>query len=75
MGTSSLEPATAPHRASPSEFVSILGILAAVLAVVATGAAMSAVLPAPAPPWLLAASYGAPAAMAFTVYWWIAQRL
>jgi hypothetical protein len=75
LGTSSLDPVRAPTRAPPSEFVNILGILAALLAVVGIGAAMSAVLPAPAPPWMLAASYGAPAAMAFTVYWWIAQRL
>jgi len=36
---------------------------------------ISSALPQPASPWLFAASYGAPGAIAFAVYWWIAQRL
>ena len=62
-------------RAIPAELASILGTGAALLAVVTAGAGISAALPEPASPWLFAASYGAPGGIAFTVYWWIAQRL
>jgi len=48
--------------------------VAALLAVVASGVAISAALPQAASPWLVASSYAAPAAIAFAVYWWIAQR-
>jgi len=65
----------APIRAIPAELVNILGTAGALLTVVASGAAISAALPEAASPWLFAASYGAPGAIAFAVYWWIAQRL
>jgi len=63
------------RRAIPAELANILGTCGALLAVVASGAGISAALPDPASPWLFAAAYGAPAAAAFAVYWWIAQRL
>lgn len=62
-------------RIIPAEVTNILGTGGALLAVVATGAGISAALPAPTSAWLFAAAYGAPAAVAFAVYWWIAQRL
>lgn len=57
----------------PPELINIGGTSAAVLAVVAAGAALSEI--APAGVWFTAASYGAPAAVAFAIYWWIAHRL
>lgn len=67
--------AEAHHRAIPAELANILGTAGAVLAVVTAGAGISAALPDLASPWLFAAAYGAPAAIAFVAYWWIAQRL
>jgi hypothetical protein len=58
----------------PAEFLNIGGAVAAVLAVVATGAGLSAALPDPSP-WLTAAAYLAPASLAFAAYWWMAQKL
>jgi len=43
--------------------------------VVALGGLIAAALPAKAhTPWLIMASYAAPAAVAFVAYWWTAQR-
>jgi hypothetical protein len=56
------------------EILNLGATVAAVLAVVATGAALSAALPAGSP-WLTAAAYLAPASLAFAAYWWIAQKL
>lgn len=61
-------------RAVPTELANILGVGGALLAVVAVGAGVSAALPQAASPWLFAAAYGAPAAVAFTIHWWIDQR-
>ncbi|CAN7171394.1 hypothetical protein LJR225_000339 [Phenylobacterium sp. LjRoot225] len=63
------------RRAIPAELANILGTCGALLAVVAAGAGISAALPESVSPWLFAAAYGAPAAVAFAVYWWIDQRL
>jgi cyanate permease len=62
-------------RQIPREILNILGIAAAVFAVVALGSLMASALPAEAhSPWLLIASYATPAAVAFVIYWWIDQR-
>ena len=61
-------------RALPAELMNILGLIAALVGVLVTGAAISAVLPPGADPWLGVSAYGAPAAIAFAGYWWIAQR-
>lgn len=61
-------------RAIPVELSNILGVCGVLMAVVATGAGISAALPEPASPWLFAAAYGAPVAAAFAAYWWIDQR-
>lgn len=47
---------------------------AALFAVVASGSAMVAIFP-DATLWQTAAAFLAPAALVFTVYWWIAQEL
>jgi|GEM_PF-2234658 len=65
----------AHHHHLPAELASILGAGACLLAVVGAGAGISALLPEPVAPWLFAAAYAAPGAVAFTIYWWIAQRL
>lgn len=52
-----------------------VGAAGAVAAVVAAGVGLSSLLPDQASFWLAAAAYGAPASIAFTVYWWNAQRL
>ncbi|WP_068879229.1 hypothetical protein [Phenylobacterium sp. CCH12-B4] len=46
----------------PAEVANIVGTSAAILAVVATGSAIVAAVPDPG-------------ALAFAVYWWIAQKL
>lgn len=62
-------------RGIPRELINIIGTALALFAVVATGGMISSVLPPGGSPWLFAASYGAPAAVAFVIYWWIAQKL
>jgi hypothetical protein len=57
------------------ELANVAGSAAAVLAVLAAGAGLSSVLPAPASPWMEAAAYLAPGSLAFAAYWWIAQKL
>ena len=62
-------------RQIPREILNILGVGAAVFAVVALGSLIASALPAEAhSPWLLMASYAAPAAVAFVIYWWMDQR-
>jgi hypothetical protein len=46
----------------------------AIFGVVATGAAISSAISSPSP-WLFAAAYGGPAALAFGLYWAISRRL
>ncbi|HWA60732.1 MAG TPA: hypothetical protein VG939_05125 [Caulobacteraceae bacterium] len=58
----------------PFEIGTILAFAIAIFGVVATGAAISAAIPQPSP-WLFAAAYGGPAAIAFGVYWAVARRL
>jgi hypothetical protein len=58
----------------PPELANILGTSGAILAVVATGSAISALLPSP-DAWQVAASYLAPASLAFAVYWWVSQKV
>ena len=65
---------TARKGRFPSEIITIGGAAAAILAVVGAGAGLSSALPE-ASPWLTAASYLAPAGLAFAAYWWIAQKL
>ena len=62
-------------RGVPRELINIVGTAFALFAVVALGGMISAALPESNSPWLFAASCGAPAAIAFAIYWWIAQRL
>ena len=61
--------------AIPREILAMGGFGAAILFVVASGAGLSSVLPAHASMWLNAGAYGAPAAIAFAAYWWVAQKL
>jgi hypothetical protein len=67
---------SAPNRPKaaplPPEIVNIGGTGAALLAVVAVGAALTDL--APAGVWITAACYGFPAAVAFAAYCWIAHR-
>jgi hypothetical protein len=65
-------PAFRKGRGVPPEVVNIGGTGAGVLGVVATGAGLSAL--APQTVWFAAASYGAPAVVAFAAYCWIAHR-
>ena len=58
----------------PPELVTVAAFAVALFGVVATGAAISAAIPTPSP-WLFAAAYGGPAALAFGLYWIIARRL
>jgi hypothetical protein len=61
--------------AIPREVVTMAGFGLAILAVVAAGAGLSSLLPQHAGMWLNAGAYGAPAAIAFAAYWWVAQKL
>jgi cyanate permease len=62
-------------RHIPREVVTIVVIAAAIFAVVALGSLIASALPADAhSPWLVIASYAAPAAVAFVIYWWTDQR-
>lgn len=58
----------------PPEAVTICAFAVALFGVVATGSAISASIHEPSP-WLFAAAYGGPAAIASGLYWAIAQRL
>jgi hypothetical protein len=51
----------------------MLAFSVAIFGVVATGSAITAAIHEPSP-WLFAAAYGGPAALAFGTYWAIAQR-
>lgn len=72
----SLEGAPASFlRQIPREIVTTVVIAAAIFAVVALGSLIASALPAEAhSPWLVIASYAAPAAVAFVIYWWTDQR-
>jgi hypothetical protein len=61
-------------RHAPLEMAHILGLAAAFLVVVVTGAVISAALPEQSADWMFGAAYLAPASLAFAAYWWIAQR-
>jgi hypothetical protein len=64
-----------PLRQAPRELVALVTGAVALFAVVALGGLFAAALPAKAhTPWLIMASYVAPAAVAFVAYWWTAQR-
>lgn len=59
---------------APAEVISqVVGTTLAALAVIAMGAGLSRVLPAPTL-WQTVAAYLAPASLAFAAYWWMAQR-
>jgi len=64
----------APLRRVPPELVTMAGFGLAIFGVVATGSAISAGIHEPSP-WLFAAAYGGPAAIASGLYWAIARRL
>jgi hypothetical protein len=71
-------PEAATRRAPapiPREIVTMASFGGAILFVVASGAGLSSLLPEHASMWLNAGAYGAPAAIAFAAYWWMAQRL
>ncbi|MBS0412578.1 MAG: hypothetical protein JSR86_21865 [Proteobacteria bacterium] len=57
----------------PSEILTIAGFAIAIFGVVATGSAISAGISTPSP-WLFAAAYGGPAALAFGLYWAISRQ-
>ncbi len=59
---------------APPEAMTICGFVIAIFGVVATGSAISASIHQPSP-WLFAAAYGGPAAIAAGLYWAVAQRL
>jgi hypothetical protein len=61
-------------RRMPREVLTMLGFAIAIFGVVVTGSAISSAIPQPSP-WLFAAAYGGPAAIAFGVYWAVAHRL
>lgn len=61
-------------RRIPSELATMAAFAIAIFGVVATGAAISSAIAEPSP-WLFAAAYGGPAALAFGVYWALARRL
>ena len=61
-------------RQVPKELVTIVSFAVALFAVVGAGSMISAALPGPVSPWLVASAYLAPASMAFAIYWWIALR-
>lgn len=58
----------------PVEIANIVGTAAAILTVVATGSAIVTAVP-DLTVWQVAGAYLAPGALAFAVYWWIAQKL
>jgi len=61
-------------RKAPPEVTGVMGGSAALLAIVASGSGIAALLPDPNA-WQFAAAYLAPASVAFLIYWWVAQRL
>ena len=61
-------------RRIPAEVTTLAAFAIGIFGVVATGAAISASIHE-ASPWMFAAAYGGPAALAFGVYWALAQRL
>ena len=61
-----------PRAGSGAELLNIAGTAGALLAVVATGAALTNL--APDNVWISAACYGGPAAIAFAGYSWIAHH-
>ena len=67
-------PGVSPMRSIPSELVTMAAFADAIFGVVATGAAISSAITTPSP-WLFAAAYGGPAALAFGLYWALARRL
>jgi hypothetical protein len=73
MGTMSAAPKSVRARVG-ADLTTLAAVAGAALAVLGSGAAISSVLPSPASPWLFAGAYAAPGAIAFAVYWWIAQR-
>jgi hypothetical protein len=58
----------------PRELVTMVAFAVAIFGVVATGSAISSAITEPSP-WLFAAAYGGPAALAFGVYWALSRRL
>lgn len=61
-------------RRIPVEITTMIAFAIAIFGVVATGAAISASFVEPSP-WLYAAAYGGPAALAFGLYFAISRRL
>ena len=57
----------------PVDMGAVGGIAVALLFVGLAGAGLSSILP-DRTPWLVACAYLAPASLAFTAYWWLAQR-
>jgi hypothetical protein len=58
----------------PGEIATMLAFALAIFGVVATGSAISSAITQPSP-WLFAAAYGGPAALAFGVYWAVSRKL
>jgi hypothetical protein len=64
---------SARKRRMPFEMAQVAAGAAAFAVVVAMGAGLSSVVPAPSP-WLTAAAWLAPAGLAFAAWWWATQR-
>lgn len=62
-------------RRIPIEFTTIAAFALAIFGVVCTGAAICANMPSPAPWAEVAAAYGGPGSIAFSMYWLISRRL
>jgi len=60
-------------RRIPSELMMMAAVILVVFGVVATGSAISAAVGGSSP-WLFAASYAGPAALAYGVYWLASHR-
>ncbi len=60
-------------RRIPIELTTMAAFAVAIFGVVATGAAISSAFVDPNP-WLYAAAYGGPGALAFGVYWAVSRR-
>jgi len=67
-------PVSSVLRHVPREVLTMAGFAIAIFGVVATGSAIAAGISTPSP-WLFAAAYGGPAALAFGVYWAISRQL
>jgi hypothetical protein len=74
MAATQPRPQSPLSRRIPPELTTMAGFAIAIFGVVATGSAISAAIAQPSP-WLFAAAYGGPGALAFGLYWALARRV